>query len=354
MSAVLGNYLRRKVIGQILGILVALTGLMQVLELLDVTTELLDRNLGAMGVLHYAFMRVPSQVLFMLPLAGLIGSMVTFYSMGRGREITALRSAGVGLWRMLMYLVPVPVLFAVMHLAIAQWVVPRSEAALNAWLDSSVPLEEREADPRWVRTSNGIVLFERASSDGDQLLDVRIYRRGADGLLQLSTRADEARWERDHWRLFNARDLHVAPGDWTPGPTERDWRTNLAPAEVMQLDVAKPHLSIVALNDMIVGDRVTTRPLNYFQTVLLQSFVAPFTVFIMMLLALPAAISSERGGGGGRMLLALFFGLGFLLVDGIFSSFGTSGRVSPLLAAVAAPAGFALLGLLQLRTCERA
>ena len=103
-----------------------------------------------------------------------------------------------------------------------------------------------------------------------------------------------------------------------------------------------------------MGERVSTRPRSYYQTVLLQAAVAPFTVFIMMLLAMPAAIVSERGGGGWRMLLALFFGLGFLLVDGIFSSFGTSGRISPQLAAMAAPTAFALLGLVQLRACERA
>ena len=49
--------------------------------------------------------------------------------------------------------------------------------------------------------------------------------------------------------------------------------------------------------------------------------------FIMMLLALPAAIISERGGGGGRLLVALGLGLGFLLVDGILAAFGTSGRI---------------------------
>jgi lipopolysaccharide export system permease protein len=280
--------------------------------------------------------------------------MVSFHSMAREREITALRSAGVGLWRMLMFLLPVPVLFALLHLANAQWLVPRAEGALKSWRDSTVPVEDRDADPRWVRTSNGIVLFERSSSDGERLLDMRIYQRGTDGLLTLSTRAGEARWDRNLWRLSGARDLHSRPGSWAPGPAERDWNSNLAPQEVMQLDVSDPHLSIAALTDMIGGQRVSTRPRSYFQTVLLQSFIAPFTVFIMLLLAMPAAISSERGGGGRRMLTALFLGLGFLLVDGVFSSFGTSGRISPLLAAIAAPAAFALIGLVQLRVCERA
>jgi lipopolysaccharide export system permease protein len=353
MSMVLGNYLRKRVIGQIVGLLLALTGLMQVLELLEVTTDMLDRHLGLAGVLRYAALRIPSEMLVALPLAGLLGSMAAFYAMARSREITALRASGVGLWRLLVYLLPVPILFAALHVGLAQKLVPMSEGALKAWLESTVPLEDRGADPQWVRTSGGILLFERSSADGRRLLDVRIYQRGADQLT-VTTRADEARWESGRWHLTGARDLHVAPGNWMRGAPERDWDSNLRPEDVTQLDAMDPHLSTVALADVIGGSRVSTRPRSYYQTVWLQSFVAPFTVFIMMLLAMPAAIASERGGGGGRMLLALFFGLGFLLVDGIFSSFGTSGRTSPLLAALAAPAAFAVLGLLQLRACERA
>ncbi|MEJ0100910.1 MAG: LptF/LptG family permease [Pseudomonadota bacterium] len=354
MSFVLGNYLRRRVTTQIIGLLLALTGLMQLLALLEVTSDVLERHLGIAGVLRYAALTVPTQMLIALPLAGLLGSMATFYAMARAREITALRSAGVGLWRLLIYLVPVPVLFAALHIALAQKIVPMSEGALKTWWDSTAPLEEHASDPQWVRTSNGILLFQKSSADGRRLLDVRIYLRGSDDLLTLTTRAGEARWDAGHWHLSGARDVRVTAGDWQAGATERDWSSNLTPADVVQLDVADPHLSTEALADVIGGERVSTRPRSYYQTVLLQSLVAPFTVFIMMLLAMPAAIVSERGGGGGRMLLALFFGLGFLLVDGIFSSFGTSGRVSPQLAATAAPAAFALLGFVQLKLCERA
>jgi len=354
MSMVLGNYLRRRVTGQIVGLLLALTGLTQLLELLEVTNDVLARHLGLAGVLHYAVLRIPSEMVLMLPLAGLLGSMAAFYAMARAREITALRSAGVGLTRLLMYLAPVPVLFAALHLALAQKVVPVSESALKTWWDSTEPLEKRTASPEWVRTSRGIVLFQRSSPDGLRLQDVSIYVRGPDGLLTLTTRAAEAAWDTDHWHLSGARDLHPAPGAWSAGPTQRDWDSNLSPEDVMQIDEADPHLSTSAIADVIGGERVSTRPRTYYETVLLQSMVAPFTVFIMMLLAMPAAIVSERGGGGGRMLVALFFGLGFLLVDGLFSSFGTSGRISPELAAMAAPAMFALVGLVQLRACERA
>ena len=72
----------------------------------------------------------------------------------------------------------------------------------------------------------------------------------------------------------------------------------------------------------------------------------------MLLLALPSAIMSERRGGGGRLLAALGLGLGFLLVDGILASFGTSGRIAPWLSAAVAPLLFATIGFWQLFSCE--
>lgn len=350
---VLGNYLRRRVAGQIFGLLLALTALMQLLELLEVTTDVLDRGMGVGGILRYAALRVPAQLELALPLAGLLGSMAAFFAMARTREITALRSAGVGLGRVMLYLLPVPVLFAVLHVALAQKLVPMAEGALKTWWDDAVPLEARDADPEWVQTSGGILQFERRSADGRRLLGVRVFERGEDGLLTQRLRAEEARWEGGQWRLTEADELSVDNAGHR-GSGELTWSSNLRPDDVVRLDESEPQLSSVELAEVIGGERVGTRPRSFYETVLMQSFAAPFTVFIMMLLAVPAALVSERGGGGGRMLMALMLGLGFLLVDGVFSAFGTSGRIAPTTAAFTAPVAFALIGLLQLRACERA
>jgi lipopolysaccharide export system permease protein len=351
--SVLGVYLRKRFAGQIFGLLLALTALIQLFELLEVSTEVLDRGLGITGVLRYAMLRVPAQMEVSLPLAGLLGSMAAFYAMARAREITALRSSGVGLGRMTGYLWPVPLMFAVLHVALAQKVVPMSEGALKAWWDDAVPLEQREADPEWVHTSAGVVLFDRHSADGTRLLGVRIFERDAAGLLVKRTRAGEARWQDGSWLLSDVEELTPSGGPAGTTPA-RKWRSNLRPEDVVRLDESEPHLSSVELADVLGGERVGTRPRSFYETVLMQSFAAPFTVFIMMLLAVPAALVSERGGGGGRMFIALCLGLGFLLVNGIFSSLGTSGRIGPAAAAFTAPVAFAILGFVQLKLCERA
>ncbi|MFO1503827.1 MAG: LptF/LptG family permease [Steroidobacteraceae bacterium] len=353
MTRVLGPYLRKRVAVSIIGLLAALTGLMQLLELLDVTTDVLNRNLGVTGIVHYAVLRLPGEMAVALPLAALLGSMSAFYAMARSREITALRSAGIGLRRILVYLIPVPIVLAVVQLALSQYLVPLSEQSLKSWWDSTIPLEERPAQPRWVHTSNGVLKFERNSSDGRTLLDVGLYTRGAEGLLQLRTRARRADWAGNDWLLRGVTELAIS-GTAPPVDRERTrhWSSNLRPEDILQLDVADPHMSGTVLADVIVGERVSTRPRSYYEAVLARSFTAPLAAFIMLLLALPSAIMSERRGGGGRLLVALALGLGFLLVDGILASFGTSGRIAPWWSAAIAPLLFATIGFWQLFSCE--
>ncbi len=286
MKRVLGSYLRGRIAGQIFGLLLALTALMQLLELLEVTPAVLERKLGVMGLLHYAALRLPGEMLLMLPLAGLLGSMSAFYAMARTREITALRTAGVGLGRLLLYLLPVPFLFALLQFGLSQYVVPAAESSLRTWWESTTPLESKPADPQWVQTRNDILLFERSSADGRKLLDVRIYERDQQGLLALRTRASRAEWDGSGWQLADARDMHVEPGAVPASKALQAWDSNLRPEDVVQLDVPDPHLSSMALADVIGGERVSTRPRSFYLTVLLQSFTAPFAVFIMMLLAM--------------------------------------------------------------------
>jgi lipopolysaccharide export system permease protein len=169
----------------------------------------------------------------------------------------------------------------------------------------------------------------------------------------LRTRARSAEWDGSQWMLTDAREIGVEPGVVPRREEQLVWQSNLRPSEVMKLDNPNAHFTSMELADVIKGERVGTQQRSVYRTVLLQSFTAPFTVFIMMLLAMPAAIVSERGGGGGRVLLALALGLGFLLANGILSAFGTSGRIPPVYAAVTAPLLFAAFGFWQLRSCER-
>ncbi|HKY90932.1 MAG TPA: LptF/LptG family permease [Nevskiaceae bacterium] len=352
MTGVLAGYLRRRVGLQTIGLLVFLAGLMQVLELLDVTNDILDRDLGVRGIVYYAWLRSPSELVLSLPLAVLLGAMSSFYAMAKSQEVTAIRAAGVSLKRLLVLLLPVPILLGGVQFFLSQAVVPKTEARLKAWWDASSPPED--TPPKWVQTSDGPASFDHATLDGRRLDGLRLYLRGADGLFSTRVTARQAQWENGTWRLDDVRELRVSDaGTQRVEEASRSWRINLRPEDVVQLDVDQPHLSSIMLVDVIAGERVGAQPLTYYQTVLYRSFTAPVAAFIMLLLAIPPARMLTRGGGGGSLLIALGLGLAYLLVDGLMAAMGTSGRMPPLAAALAAPALFIAIGAVQLARCDR-
>lgn len=354
MNGVLARYLRRRVGLQILGLVLVLTALMQVLELLDVTTEVLDRDLGFAGLARYALLRIPSEIVVALPLAVLLGAMSAFYALARHQEAVAMRCAGLSHTRMFWLLLPLPLLLSAVQFVVADRAVPRAEAALKTWWDRSAP-EEKRADPRWVQTRDGPAAFDRASFDGRTLHGLRLYRRGGDGQLQLRLTAAQAHWDGEGWTLDAVHRLYVDAQHVTRDARAHDhWRTNLRPDDVVRLGLAQPHLSSIMLVDVIRGERVGAQPLSFYQTVLYRSFTAPLSAFIMLLLAVPTARALTRGGGGGSLLVALGLGLAYLLCDGIMAALGTSGRLPAMLAVAVAPLAFTAIGLLLLHRADRA
>ena len=353
MTSTLAAYLRRQVGARTLAVLAILVALMQVLELLDKTTDVLERGLGIKGLAYYAALRAPAEIALALPLAALLGTMWAFHNLARNHEMVAMRTAGVRLSRVVAYLLPVPLLVALAHFWLTQDVMPDAETELKSWWAATAP-PGQAPEPGWIRTNSGLISYLAASPDGRKLTQVRIYRLGDDKLLAARVSARTAEWEDGVWRLDGIEQLRVPDSQAvTAAKPTAAWKMNLRPDDVQRAETARPSLSSAVLIDVIGGERAASRPLSYYWTALYRSLAAPLAPFIMLLLALPAACGlPRRSAGGAALLFALILGLAYLLCDGLLAALGASGRVSPPLAAFVAPVLFSAIGLLQLRVCE--
>ncbi len=355
MRGALASYLRRQVGFQIVALLVALTAMLQVFELLDVTSDVLRRDQGWRGLVHYAALSTPSEMVLSLPLAVLLGTMTSLYALARAHEITAMRAAGLTARRLLLVLAPILVMLGLLQFALSERVLPRFDVGLKRWWNASAPADQSPTR-LWARVPEGLVSIDRTSVDGRELYGLRIYRRDAQGLLVSRTVAAHAHWNDGTWQLADVGDLDLASTPATRRRVEaRDWTGAMRPSDVLRLDAVKPRLSSTMLADIIAGTRVGALPVTYYRTALLRSFTAPATPLIMMLLAMPVGFVMLRGGGAGvrELLLALVLGLAFLLGDGILESLGSSGRIAPLAAALIGPGLFLVIGAWRLRACER-
>ena len=343
---ILRRHLMRIVAFRVLAALVVLVSILQVLDLLDAATDILERQLGLGGVIYYATLRAPTLIQQVAPLSVLAGCLFAFTQLARENAVTALRSTGVSSYQLLGAMAPAVLTVAVLHFASVQWLTPRADQALDAWWSRSAPREEQAttAEPRSFRVGMDIATGVMGDPSGRRLTDLRIYRRDAQGRLIERLRAKEAVHQNGGWRLETASFDTLgrqgvqsgAAGQilWRPGPLPQDIRAIFAGEASLAPGTARRALSGGA----------STRPPSYYSTTLQRGWAAPLSGFVMLLLAGPVLLVNFRSGGANTVVLSLAAGLTFLVVDGVFSAMAEGGTIPALLGAWGAPAIFAALG----------
>jgi len=337
-------YVLRTVLLRVLAAGAVLLAVLQILDLLDVTTDILERGLGVAGVFYHATLRLPRLVEQVAPLSVLAGGLFAFAQLAREQAVTAMRAAGVSSYRLLEMAVPAALVIVLLHFTAAELVAPRTDAVLEAWWQASEPGTPVDPSPRAFRSGAEIVVARPGASSGERLSDVRIYRRDAQGRVSERIEAASATYADGVWRLREPRMLRFTPDQaLASSAAELTWRTRLQPADVRSLLSPAQAPSAASARRALAGGG-SERPDSYYAVRVQRAFAAPIGVLVMLLLAAPVALGNFRTREGAVLTVAaLAAGLGFLVADGLLTALGESAALSPLLAAWTAPAVFAAL-----------
>ncbi len=340
-----------KVVGfRILAALAVLFVVLQVLDLLDATTDVLERGLGVGGVMRYAALRAPSLLIQAMPIAVLAGSLLAFTQLGRENAIIAMRASGISTFRLIGLSLPAALIVVATHLVIGQAIAPRTDAAQERWWRVTEPLADRKApESRSFRVGADIVT---ATADPDldtSLSDVRIYRRTPEGLLLTRTTASTARFDDGAWTLSDARTVTIAQGaEGVRDAARLTWPTTLRPVDI-QTVFGDTATTTSAEAHRALREGAALRSPAFYQMTLQRAWSAPFASLVMLLLAIPVGLVSYRGAQAPVVLaLCLGAGLLFLVVDGLLAAVGESGVLPVLLAAWGGPIVFAAAAMMVL------
>jgi lipopolysaccharide export system permease protein len=334
----LSHYLTRLFLTRTLAALLVFASLLQLLDLLDNASTVLARGGGAGELAHYAALRLPMIVERVIPLAVLVGSLLTLWSMAQHNEVVALRAAGLTPYRMVGILMPAALIVAATHFLVADQVAPRSERAFLDWWATTAPDADNEpTTPRriWLRVSGTVVSAERVRERGRALDGVLIYQRDAIGRITARTEAASATYADGTWTLHDGETTDVtASGGTRQSFAIRLWDAPLSPANV--LDVASPpeNISQAKLNNILHGTWSGTQSPAYYRTRLYGGYSGPLASLTMVLLAAPVAHGMRRRGTmTGGLIIGVVTGLLFLVFNGLMMALGEANVVPALLAA---------------------
>lgn len=346
-------YLLKLMATRIATALLVLVGILQILDLLDVTTEILDRDLGAAGVGYYAMLRLPRLIEQAAPLAVLAGGLFAFGKLAGDSAVTAMRSTGISAYRLTLMAIPAALVLALAQLAIGMVIAPSTDARLGEWWQTTTPKDPAKiVDPVTFRVGDEIVVAVPRDPDGRSLEKVVIYRRDEAGRLVQRTTAQAAIFENERWRLIEPRFETLGAANVTEsGARLQDWTQKLTPGDIRTLAMGQTSVTPAEASRALAGG-LSVRPRTFYDTQLQRAWAAPFACIVMLLLTAPAGLANFRGGGATLIVQCLAAGLLFLVFDGAFTALGENGAAPPLLAAWAAPAMFAALAVTVLLYLE--
>lgn len=329
-----------------------LTAFLMLFAFFDLVGEM--QNLGRGGyqlgsIIAFVVLTLPGRIYELSPIAVLIGTVYAMTALARNSEITVLRTSGLSTAGFIKTLLRIGLVFVVLTLAIGEFIAPPAERAAQQLrlraMSSMVGQEFRSG--LWVKDERSFVNVRNVQPD-TSLRDVRIYEFDPGyRLTAISDAASGVFVAPDHWRLTNVtRTSFDANGkrarvDLTP---ELLWKSALNP-DILSVLLVKPEkMSVISLYQYINHLAENHQKTERYVIALWKKLAYPLTSLVMMILALPFSFLPTRGGTVSmHVFTGIMLGIGFHMLNGLFSNLGVINDWTPLLSAVT-PSVIFLLG----------
>jgi lipopolysaccharide export system permease protein len=318
------------------------TALLQIFDLLNNVEEVIERHpRDFLSIGEYVLWRLPEIATFLVPFAVLIGALICLGRLERGREITALKAAGMPYYRVIAAFLPGVAIIAAGHFLLADQLAPR---AINHLLSRNLYVEKKakkstEDERVWIQDGLTVVQAGRASNQGLNLADVWIYRRDRTGRIVEQIYADKAQFDvrSATWSLRQVAQTTLRPDavDRIAIVDKVAWKTRLGPQEFSDLIERPQSMPLARLWGFAVSSQIGVRPTYFYETWLHKRLALPFASILMVLLAAPVANSLYRRDRTLATGLVAGFALGFVffVFDGLVQAMGESGALPPVMAA---------------------
>lgn len=352
----IGWLISRMIMVRFIAILTGLALFVLTLEIVTYAREILALESGNAIIFKYLLARAPATLATFLPMSLLLALLLTLTELSYRNELTAIWAMGISPLRLILTLVPLAILIGALHFVLVDRAVPAVAPTLRNWGIADYgekKLKVGERDPLWLRSGSDIIRTASASPDSRRLEDVVIFKRNEQGLLLEQVYAASASLDENGWKLQNSV-TYRADGSPAIRATSAVYAGEARPAEAGYRSGDPEEMTISDLSYFIANNGFGIRPTFVYRTWWHKRLTALAVSLVMISLCVPLATRFRRGGGLG-WLFAAGVGLGFtfFVFDGIATSVGELGLVSPWLAAWLPVLLFAGLALYLLGRAER-
>lgn len=350
---ILQRYFASEILKSVLFVLIAFLALF---AFFDLIAELNSVGRGAYRVRHafiYILLNLPGYIYELIPVAVLIGTIYVLARFAANSEFTIMRASSMSTLQTGWILIKIGLIFMVFTFVVGELITPYTATRASEFRDSML---QRDRSFRaqlgsgiWSRDSiyeNGLegeVIGSRFINIGalrtDRTIrDIHLYEFNLEQQLQRMVTAKEGRYLGDQkWELTDVTEEIVTqpakPGEKrfpasAPGFKSKKMETMTLLSELTPsiLSVLSVDATMMSAYDLSVYNRhmeANSQDTTAYRIAFWKKIIYPFSVFVMMGLALPFAYLHFRSGGiSVKIFTGIMIGVLFMLLNSLFSHLG--------------------------------
>lgn len=336
--------LRGYIVGALLrGVALVLTVLVVVTAAIELVGQLNDVGTGEYDLraaLTYVALRVPRTVFTTLPIAALIGGLLSLGNLAVHRELVVMRASGVSSWQLLSAVGLAGFALAVLMVLLGESLAPSLGAYANELRTRAMheDIAVAKGQATWLRDGERILSLRRQAGDLGYGGGVLLFEIGEGQVLKEVARADSADLDSaNRWVLANYGETVFEEGGVAIRSERESAETyNLNP-DLLELSIVRADLlDTPSLQRYIRYLRANGLDAHRYLVAYWSRIASVASVVLMTILALPFVFGSLRSAGAGaRLVVGLVIGLSYYVLGQVLTTGGEVYGLPPLVIAFA-------------------
>lgn len=336
----LDRYLFKQFSKNLLLVLAALLIVYLLIDFFERFDDFIEAGKGFALATEYFLFKMPLILEQLIPIIILLGGIIALGLLNHNGEIQALKAAGIHTFRITVPITVSALVFSILTLAFAEWIVPPTTAHTNEIFYEQVKQQKPKGILRgnrfYYKDENGFYSFENINQDSNRF-DNFIFTSWDDNYtVDMFLTADIAIWQDGGWTFRNCR-IKQKDSDGTYQVTTHDKTTcslSVAPGDffIPEYKINESSLSeLYALSKSSAGPRGTDAGLKFLERV---SFILLGVPLLMLGLPL-LLIAHQRWGRDLSLAIPLSCGLAFTAWGGwsVMQSYAKAAVINPHFAA---------------------
>ncbi len=306
-------------------VLLALVGISLFFTLIQELGDLGSGQYGMTQLFQYLLLKLPHNVVQFMPLATLLGCMLSLGSLAGNSELIAMQSSGLSVKQLMVSVTQSVLVLAILSLLISEYIVPfsetRAKAVRSGSLSSSISVHARKGV--WIKDDNKVIYIQHLFPDGNAQ-DIKIYHLNAQDKVVRTTQAQKALVVSNGWQLNNIKQTQFINDEARVSVVNQQlYQGTVSETLLASLVVDPQQMSVSGLKTYINFLRDNQLNANAESLAFWRKLYTPLSIIVMGLLAIPFVLGSQRQTNTGqRLMIGILLGLFYVLVNRLLIQLG--------------------------------